>query len=316
MLLLSSACAARGRVPTSTSPGTEVTAPTPRPANEIKALGKLVPIDALVAAAWDGEKLWLLDVERRLISVDGDTGIILSRTQLEVELSDQAGLLPLGQDLVGVGRGQEDERVRLVRINRAGAIKAIPVSQGLPLGQAAIVDKDTLIVADYSLGIVSIQPETGAVSPIINPGFVVGLVRPVGDSFWVVDDSRSRLALLTADGGRRFDDIQRGHVTALAADSAGNAWTAEQTLVTVFNQSGQKLHTFGAFTNASRISYCSDMIVASDVETGRVSWLTADGVERRLDTNRPGSVVSCAGRDVWFVDSDGETSRMAAPSGP
>lgn len=150
----------------------------------------------------------------------------------------------------------------------------------------------------------------------MDPGFTVGLARRVDkDSFWVVDDNRNLLVHVSSEGKRIAEIQSPQYIGALEVDAAGNAWVAQQSIVQVFDKTGKVIRKFDNFVNAFHLFRCGDSIVASDVETGEVAWLRVgdDAQEIRLETGTPGSVVSCAGDDVWFATVDGDYARLSQP---
>lgn len=283
----------------------------------IKSIGRFgfVNSDALVAAAWDGKRLWLLDPDRRLVSVDGKTGEILTNQILDIELSPEAGLTVLGAKLLAFGQVSTDKPVQLVQIDvESGRVERKPVSQGRPLGQASVED-GRIQVADYELGIVSVKVETAEVNLLVRPGVSASLVQPAGeDSFWVVDDNRSQLIRVDLEGNRKAEARADGYIGSLRSDVAGYAWLAQQNSVNVFQKSGELLRTFVNFKNVFSLFRCADSMVASDVETGQIAWLSVDGEDRRLNTNTPGRVTACAGEDVWFATVTGDYFRLSRPT--
>lgn len=282
----------------------------------MKSIGRFVTPFALGAAAWDGNRLWLLGPERNLISVDGTSGAKVTDQTLDLDISSVAGFVVERNRLVTVGQIDPRTPVQLVEVNTdTGKSVRQPTSQGRPLGQIGVVD-GVLVAADYELGVVSVDLKSGEVRPLVDPGFTVGLARRVDkDSFWVVDDNRNLLVHISREG-KRIAQIQGPqYIGALEVDAAGNAWVAQQSIVQVFDKAGKVIRKFDNFINAFGLFRCGDSIVASDVETGQVAWLRVgdDAQEIRLETGTPGSVVSCAGDDVWFATVDGDYARLNQP---
>lgn len=267
----------------------------------------------MAGAAWDGERVWLVDVEGRLIAVDGATGVVALDRRLEIGPVEPAGLTPIGQQLVGFGF-DASRAVRIVRVDTASMeITDALVDAGVPVGQATVIE-DSLIVADFRRGVVSVDVSSATTKVLVNPGLAANLVQGALDgTFWVVDDRRRQLVRVNGEGRRLVDERRPDDIGGLAADNAGNAWLAERTRVTVIGPMGGVAQEFEGFTNAGRISACSGSIVVSDIDTGEIAWLSASAAPRRVRTGTPGAVVACTSDGVWYLTIDGDLFRLREP---
>lgn len=171
-------------------------------------------------------------------------------------------------------------------------------------------------MADFELGIVSLDPQTAELQVLVDPGVIPNIVHPGGEgSFWVVSDNRDLLVRVSREGKRLAEVRPEGYIGDMAVDESGNAWLAERTDVTVFDAAGVRRKVFPGFKNAFHLYDCGGSIVASDVETGEIAWLSiTDDRPCRLLTNVAGVVAACAGDDaVWFVTVDGDLVRLPLP---
>lgn len=281
----------------------------------VTSVGRFVPSDALVSSVWDGRRVWLLDEQGRLLGIDGATGATIVDKILG-ESSGLSGLTLYDDMLLTINQVDPDEPVHLIQISvPSGRVERKIVGRGRPLGEK-VIHEGTLLVADYELGVVSLDPQTAELQVLVNPGVIPNIIHPSGEgSFWVVNDGRDLLVRVHRDGQRLAEVRTQGYMADMAVDENGNAWLAERTDVTVFDPSGVRKKVFSGFKNAFHLYQCDGSIVASDVETGEIAWLsTQDDQQRRLLTNIAGQVVACAGGGgVWFITVDGDLVRLPRP---
>lgn len=281
------------------------------------SLGREVGITpfALAVAAWDGERLWLADVQGRLVAIDGASGKVVVDRHLDVPLSSNGGLTLLGAQLVGIGVDGA-RKPRVIRIDpRSGGNTSARIDDGRPLGHTTVVD-GSLVVVDYLRGVVAVNARTGATRVLVAPpGLTANLVRPApAGTFWLVEERPGRLVRVATDGRLLVDERRpRDDIRALASDDDGNAWLAEARTVTVVAPSGGVVREFTGFTNAARFVSCGKALIVSDVDTGDIAALTATGEPRRLSTGTPGEVVACAESGVWYLTIDGDLVRLPIP---
>lgn len=279
------------------------------------AKGPYMRLDVLSAAVAAGDRLWLADVQGRLVSVAATTEAIVTDRMLSVAVADTPGLVLDGGTLIAFGR-DEARNVRVLRIDtRTGKEQGATITAGRPLGQAFLRD-GVLVVADYDRGLVKVDPATGRSEPLVNLGLVPDLAQPgPAGATWVVDDARQRVVLFDATGTRQADVSRPGSIRALAADGPGNAWIAEGGSVVAFGPDGTTLRQVDGFANAAFVRSCGKDVVASDVGTGLIAWFDANGADRRLPTDVPGAVIACAiDGGVWFLSAEGSLAHLSKPT--
>ncbi|MCA1832891.1 MAG: hypothetical protein LC750_09250 [Actinobacteria bacterium] len=221
------------------------------------------------------------------------------------------------RELWAIAQDADGANVRVLRINSAdGHIKSSRIDGGRPLGQALRKD-NSLLVADYERAIVSIDHDTGTRHVKVPLDVIPNLLQAApNDTYWVVDDNRTRVVRVDAGGKRLVDSTQSRYVAGIVTDAAGNAWLAQRSAVAVLNLAGATIREFDGFKNVVAVLWCEGAAVASDIETGELAWLDGSGRDQRVQTGTSGRAIACAPDGIWFVSADGYLSRITKPSNP
>lgn len=297
----------------------EPTAPSVRGtvAGGVPLHGPYVPTVGLAGAAWDGRRLWLTDIDSRLLAIDGQDYEIVVDEQLPEPVADNTGLLLApGKELWAItipGPGQGAGPTVLRIDTHSGNVTAASLGGGLPFGQG-VVHGGLLVVADFERGIVSIDPRDGSSRRLLPPKVVPNLIQIGEGDAWVVDDSRRRVIRFDPDGDRAADAVRDSPIAAMALDAIGNLWLAEGSAVVRLNEAAEVMTEIGGFTNASRLHICGPWLVVSDSDTGDIAWIDPRSAAlSRRDSTGDGVVVACDEGGAWVATADGSIALLPPP---
>lgn len=280
--------------------------------------GPYVPTVGLAGAAWDGRRLWLTDIDGRLLAIDGQGYEVVVDEQLPEPVADNTGLLlATGKELWAItipepGRGAGATVLRID--THSGEVNAASLGGGLPFGQG-VVHRGLLVVADFERGIVSIDPRDGSSRRLLPPKVTPNLVQITGEGdVWVVDDSRRRVIRFDPDGDRAADAVRDSRIAAMALDAIGNLWLAEGSAIVRLNGAAEVTSEIGGFTNASRLHRCGPWLVVSDSDTGDIAWIDPRSAAlSRRDSTGDGVVVACDEGGAWLATVDGSIALLPPP---
>jgi streptogramin lyase len=271
-------------------------------------------LDSFTGAVADGQRslLWLSDTEAGLTRVDLRTKRVTRQT-LPVSVGDGLGLVQTANGAL-VALGQDPARgtgaVGLLTVSRGGdpTVRAVA---GTPLGSGFLTN-DSLTVADYKRGIVSVDLATAATRVVMRTPFIANLVAPgPTGTLWVVNDDRDRLVRLATTGKVLADVKGTGFMSDLAVDRQGRAWVAQGATVLTVDPDGRQ-ETLKAVRGTSVLQCGTDLVISGN-EAGTVYWYR--GLTRAtVDVGIAGAAVACDASGVWFVSSVGALHRVLHPS--
>lgn len=277
-------------------------------------VGRLVPLEVLTGAVWDGRLLWVSDTEAGLTIFDPSSKEVKRQPALPLALGDGLGLVKTTDGrIAGIGVDAATGRAKLLTVARAGGLYEAKALQGRPLG-GGFVSGDSIMVADYQRGIVLVDARTGASQTALRLPFVPNLLAAgPANSFWVVNDQRSRVVRISTGGAIVADVTTAGYISGLAVDKAGSAWIVQGRSLTIVSPSGAQAQSPGAVGNA--VIRCGASVVVSDSERGVVTWFQSlRGRNEEVRVGIPGRAVACSDAGVWFLSSAGDASEVARPA--